>query len=166
MTATTVLFGWCRMPDVADARIYLAGAAAILEEYPQEVRDVIADPRTGTRLLKAFPSLHDLREACDKAYEPLERAIERQRASESHRKALPPPRDDTPQARKDALVEDWYKRSGPPRGRRGWDAPPSADQKYHAPMPAVRDGKHGSRVMAEIELRRARKETGPPPSSS
>ena len=114
-----MLFGWCRIPDdVGDARIYLVGAAAILDEYPPQVQQMICDPRTGTRLLKPFPSLHDLRAACERANEP----FERQDARNEHHKALPPPRraPRTPedQARIDALVSSARAAHGlPPEGR-------------------------------------------------
>ena len=59
------LFDWCLMPDVADPEAYLVGAAAIIGEYPQGVCDAIADPRTGTRVLKDRPTLSQIRRACD-----------------------------------------------------------------------------------------------------
>lgn len=126
MTATETLFAWCRMPDdVGDHRFYLAGAAAILDEYPQAVRDLISDPRTGTRLIKPFPSLHDLRAACDKAFEPIERDMERQAAAQraANTRALAGPdhrkRTVEEQARIDALVMETRKAFGlPPEGLR------------------------------------------------
>ena len=108
--ATELLFKWCRMPDVGDPRVYLAGVAAILDEYPQAVRDALADPRTGTRLLKPYPWMHDVRAACDKAYEPIERDIERKRAADSYRELLTyrrAPRTPEEQTRIDAQVAGW-----------------------------------------------------------
>lgn len=101
--ATDRLFAWCKMPDTGDPRVYLAGAAAIIAEYPQEVMDAIADPRTGTRVLKDYPSLRDIRAACEELNAPLEREAERPRSL-----SPPPRRPRTPeqQARVDAQVSD------------------------------------------------------------
>jgi hypothetical protein len=104
--AVNRLFAWCLMPQVHDAEVYLAGAVAILSEYPPAVMSTLADPATGTRVLKPYPSLHDLRRACDDLYAPIEREDERRQAHKSHiAGALPrPKRTPEQQARVDAQV--------------------------------------------------------------
>ena len=77
------------MPDVGDQEVYLAGAVAILAEYPSSVIDQIADPRSATLVLRDYPSLFALRNACEKINEPFQRQEDRlQRWSNSSR-ALP-----------------------------------------------------------------------------
>lgn len=104
------------MPDVHDPEAYLAGATAILAQYPPAVMTALADPVSGTRVLKDFPSLRDLREACDRLFEPIQREIERRHAQEQHRRELPAPRQRTPeeQARIDAQVRAWRRSQGLP----------------------------------------------------
>lgn len=148
MNAVDLLFSWCRMPDVPDARVYLAGAAAIFDEYPAQVGQILADPRTGTRLLKPYPSLHDLREACDLAYEPIGRAVARERAAASHRLGLAPPAKPD-QARRDEQVADYETRIKP--------VLQAAFQRIDpARLPVgPGDGRHIQRIAADLERRRA-----------
>lgn len=150
MNAVDLLFAWCRMPDVADPRVYLAGAAAIFDEYPSQVGQQLADPRTGTKLLKPYPSLFDIREACDRAYEPLERDIERQHAADSHRLGLAAPAKPDDQRREDQ-VEDYEKRIKPVLVAAFQTIP--AGRVERRP-----DGRHFERVKADLEARRARNE--------
>lgn len=163
MKATAVLFGWCRMPDVADPQIYLAGVAAILDEYPPQVGAVLADPRTGTRLLKPFPSLFDIRDACDKAYEPIERVIERERARESHFKGLAPPAKPE-QSRRDEQFIDYEQRIKPMLTA-------AIQPILTARVEPRPDDRHYARIKADLDARRARNEqaqssTDPPKESS
>lgn len=164
MKAAETLFGWCRMPDVADPRLFLAGAAAILDDYPQAVRDQMADPRSGTRLLKPFPSLHDIRAACDLAYEPIERELLRRRAAESHRLGLMAPAKPD-QATRDLQVIDYETRVKPLLTNVFKPVP-------KAPVEPRDDGKHAARIAHELALRKARNEqqdgasTDPPQQSS
>jgi hypothetical protein len=61
-----VLFGFYRRADANDPEIYVAGAAAILSEYPPEIVDYVCDPRTGlARKLKRLPTLAEISEACE-----------------------------------------------------------------------------------------------------
>lgn len=138
------------MPDVADPRVYLAGCAAILDDYPQAVRDQLADPRSGTRVLKPFPSLHDIRAACDKAYEPIERRIERERATASHYLGLAAPAKPD-QDRRDEQVADYEQRIKP--------VLISAFQRIPAaPVERRADGRHWNRIAADLAVRKARNE--------
>ncbi|MGH6878783.1 MAG: hypothetical protein ACREHV_15585 [Rhizomicrobium sp.] len=101
------LFDWCRMPDdVGDPKTYLAGAVAIIAEYPPIVGEKLSDPRIGTRLLGDFPTLSRLRKACDEIFAPLAREAEREMAHQSHIAGLLPRPKRTPeqQARIDAQV--------------------------------------------------------------
>lgn len=117
MVATDRLFGWCRMPDIGDPEIFLAGCAAILAEYPQAVRDAICDPRSGSRALKDYPSLRNIREACDRLYEPIGRELERKRSLQSFLPEPPrKPRTREEQARVDAQVATARALFGIPEG--------------------------------------------------
>jgi hypothetical protein len=162
MKATKLLFGWCRMPDVADPEIYLVAVTAILDEYPQEVRDAISDPRTGTRLLKPFPSPFDIRDACDKAYEPIERQIQRDRAREGNL-SLPAPAKPS-EARRDEQIADYEQRIKPVLVE-ALKPLPKVPQFYQRPN----DGKHFERVAADLAARKRPQEspsTDPPKQSS
>jgi hypothetical protein len=115
MEATARLFEWCLIPDVGDQEVYLAGTAAILDQYPRVVQQQISDPRTGTRYLGDRPTLSQIRKACDELFAPIERQAER----EIHR-MLPepkrPPRSPEQQAKIDAQIEEWKRISaGIPR---------------------------------------------------
>lgn len=94
------------MPDVGNAEVYLAGAVAIVAEYPIEVMEKLSDPRTGSRVLKDYPSLISIRHACGVLFEPMEREAERQAARHSHVAGYLPrsPRTPEQQARIDAQV--------------------------------------------------------------
>lgn len=164
MNAVDTLFSWCRMPDVADARVYLVGAAAIFDEYPSQVGQTLADPRTGTRLLKPFPSLFDIREACDAAYEPIGRQVARDRAAASHQLALAAP-GKPGQRRRDEQVIDYETRIQPLL-----EGTLNRALGGHVFVPTPSDGNHAARVTADLEQRRLRKRepdsTGPPHESS
>jgi hypothetical protein len=82
--AVRKIFEWCLMPDVGESnKTFLAGAVAIIAEYPPEVMEKLADPQTGTRVLKDRPSLAAIRKACDELFAPIIRQRARQAASES-----------------------------------------------------------------------------------
>jgi hypothetical protein len=94
------------MPDVGDPQVYLTGATAILADYPEEIMEQVADPRAATRVLRDYPSLHDIRLACDRLFAPIEREAERRAAHKSHVAGLlpRPPRTPEQQARIDAQI--------------------------------------------------------------
>lgn len=147
--------------DVGDPKAYLAAIAAILAGYPEAVQEmaVIGVPTRSSR-----PSLELIKSVCDELYEPMLRDLERAERTKSRFRALPrPPRSPAEQAAIDAQVAAVRKEFGIPD--RGLDPkpvhlPPSADAKYHAPVHQPRaDGKHALRVQAELDARRARRET-------
>jgi hypothetical protein len=98
------------MPDdIGDPKLYLAGATQILAEYPDEVIKAICTPASGTRLLPDFPTLRQLRVACEEAFAPIERQYEREQAQrDAMRGRLPPRLKRTPeqQAKVDAQVAE------------------------------------------------------------
>jgi hypothetical protein len=107
MEAVERLFGWCRMSDdVGNRRLFLAGAVAIVAGYSEEVAEKLSDPRTGTRAIRDYPALSDIRKACDLIFEPINRESERQEAHNSHVAGLlqKPPRTPEQQARIDTQV--------------------------------------------------------------
>lgn len=97
--AVAKLFTWCLLPDVNDTKSYLAGATLILSDYPAEVLERIADPGSGSRVLKDRPTLRELRLACDELFAPIEREWQR-RAIEEQRQAFLPRPMRTPEAQK------------------------------------------------------------------
>jgi hypothetical protein len=99
------------MPDTGDAETYLAGAVAIIAEYPRHVGEAFADPRSGTRYLRDYPTLSALRRACDDVYEPMKRDDERASIHYFPRELPRPPRTPEEQARVDASITDWKRRS-------------------------------------------------------
>jgi hypothetical protein len=116
IAATDRLFGWCRMADdVGDAKVFLAAVASILSDYPAAVMEAIADPRTGSRVLNDYPTISQIRQACDKLYEPIERQLERERY-----KALPEPtlrpRMSEEQARVEEQIAAFRRTFGIPEG--------------------------------------------------
>lgn len=154
MRAVDRLFAWCPRPDVGDTKVFIAGAVAIFAEYPVEVVEAIADPVRGTRLLKPYPSLFDLRRACELLYEPIERELERRQAHEDFLRGLPPPRASrTPeqQAAIDAEVAAARHELGippeglPPRGVQARALEPINPERVRA-------------VLADCEARRRRHE--------
>ena len=108
------LFDWCRMPDdLGDPKVYLAGATQILAEYPDEVIKAICTPASGTRLLPDFPTLRQLRDACEAEFAPIERHLARERAHADAVRELPrPKRTAEQQARIDAQVAEARRKLG------------------------------------------------------
>lgn len=106
---------------------------------------------SGTRLLKRYPDLHDIRDACDKAYEPIDRRHARDRAAQSHNLALAAPAK-SDQARRDEQFIDYETRIKPLL---------TSGPKLIDPVPAerVHDGKHWNRIAADLEARKARNNT-------
>jgi hypothetical protein len=148
------LFAWCRLPDVGDTEVYLAGAVAILAEYPPAVMTALADPRSGTRLLKDYPSLGDLRRACDAANAPFERELERERAKRSAARlaTLAPPRrarTAEEQARAELQVAAVRRQLGIPA--QGMPARSSQPR----PLPEI-SGERIARLRADLAARAAR----------
>jgi hypothetical protein len=135
------------LPDVADPRAFMIAATAIFAHYPAETWEgVLAE-------VKPRPELADIKAACERAYEPIERRTDRDRA----RLALPAPerlpRTSEQQAAIDAQVEAARLQLGMP------DALP---RRPDQPASDRHDGKHYQRIAADLEARRARKE-GPEP---
>jgi hypothetical protein len=87
MLRTRQLFQLCQVPDIGDPKAFVAGVVAILAEYPVEVMEQVTEP-SGIPSLTRRPYLADIRKACEEAYGPIERRIEREMAQ---RRALPEP---------------------------------------------------------------------------
>lgn len=155
------LFGWCQMPDAGDGRVYLAGAVGILMEYPPAVMEAIADPRTGTRVLKDYPTLSDLRGACDEFNGPFVREAERCAAHDNQLRLEPAsrlPRTPEQQARIDAQVSDRKMRL-----IRGGALAETERATRQAPFPAPpgdapMSSERQARLLADLAERKARNE--------
>lgn len=142
--------------DVGDPKAFIAAAATIFAAYPPEVWDAVNDPVRGITGKAARPALADIKKACDLAYEPIERDMERAQARRDYLRGLLPPRAQrTPeeQARVDAQVEETRRIFGVPQPK-AWVEPPARG-----------DGKHFERIKKDLEARRARNEATEPGAS-
>jgi hypothetical protein len=103
-------------------------------------------------LLKPYPLLHDIRAACERAYEPIERDMERARGAESHRLALVAPGKPS-EARRDDQIADYERRIKPLLTA-------SLDGNRIEPerIQSAPDGRHFARIAADLEQRKARNE--------
>lgn len=141
------------MPDAGDPKIYLAGAVAIVAEYPTAVMAALADPRSGTRVLKDYPSLSALRRACEALHEPIEREEEHAEAERRIAGTLAQiprlPRTVEQQAAVDAAVARARRSLGIPSG----GLPPRGMQAL-APSEIPPARRHA--LLAELEVRKAR----------
>lgn len=162
------LFNLLPPQDVLDPEAFLAATITAFAEYPIEVMATAATdiPQRTDRATLKF-----IRERLDIIYEPFERQLERDRAAQSHRLGLPPPstkRTPEQQARIDAQVEAARHQLGiTGNTKRVPVLPPSADLPITAPVHTTRnDGRHASRVMADLEQKRARRESTDPPKES
>jgi hypothetical protein len=149
MERTAELFSWCLIPDVADKKVYLAAVAAIFDEYPQRVACRLADPRSGSRMLRDYPSILQIRQACDELNAPFER--ERRRYPLLEREQPRAPRTPEEQARVDAQVVGWRKSAGVPEsGTRSRGI-------QRGPLPEISRARRAA-VAADREARKARKQ--------
>lgn len=95
----------------------MAGTVAIFATFPVEVMRAAVDPANGIPGRTDRPTLKVIKAVCEEIYAPIERRMERERALEEHRRALPPPREErTPeqQACIDASVADLKRRLAAP----------------------------------------------------
>lgn len=103
--------------DVSDPQAFIAGTIAIFASYPVEVMQAAVDPTNGIPGRTDRPTLKTIKAVCEEIYAPIERRIERERAAEEHRRALPPPRvERTPeqQARIEASVAELKRKLASP----------------------------------------------------
>lgn len=130
----------------------MTATVMIFSAYPPQVWEVVICPVRGIPGKTPRPTLADIKTACDVAYEPIERQIERERVAESHRRALAPPRaarSVEDQARIDQQVAETRRALGMP--------PEGVAPKGVQPPPLYRgDGKHAQRIAADLAARRQR----------
>ena len=95
---TLLLLGCYRRSDVGDPEIFTRAVIAVFMRYPESVVVPVTEPATGLPAkLKWLPSIAEIREACERAMEPILRQRERERIEDEWRRALPaPPRDARP----------------------------------------------------------------------
>jgi hypothetical protein len=102
--AADALFRFCTPVDVGDPRAFLAAVIGIFMPYPTEVMEAVADPVRGLPSRVKRPDLVDIRRACEEAYAPIERRLERERAIEQQRRLLETPRDPAERPTKEDLL--------------------------------------------------------------
>jgi hypothetical protein len=106
------------MPDVGDPETYLAGVITILSEYPVEVMNALSDPRMGSRVLRDYPTISQIRQACEILYKPIageEERAHRKRLAEKTRELPRPPRTPEDQQRIDEMIDAWRRSRGIPQ---------------------------------------------------
>jgi len=106
------------MPDVGNPEVYLAGVIAIFSQYPVEVINTLSDPCTGSRMLRDYPTICQIRRACDVLYEPIAREEERanyKRLAEKTRELPRAPRTLENQRRIDETIDAWRRSRGIPQ---------------------------------------------------
>lgn len=150
--------------DVGDPEMFIAGIASIFAQYPPELVEIAIDPAKGIPSLlrsRDLSELANIKRACDKLYEPIEDRIERERASKSHRLALPAPSEpvtDESRARVAAMLAEAKEVLGPPlRKDHRAKGPIAFEMNGKLTLrPKDMDGKHASRIADDLEKRRAR----------
>ena len=162
--------------DVGNPKVFIAGITAIFASYPVEVMEAAVDPVKGIPARTDRPTLKLITEVCEEIYDPIRRRAEyedRQRARDSAPALLPrPPRSAAQQAVIDAQVASARSALGiPPAGLKKYREllppsaeipmlPPSAEMPMLPPSadsPTLRDdGKHASRIAADLAARAAR----------
>jgi hypothetical protein len=99
--AVNELFRFCELPSGGEPEAFLAAAIAIAAKFPVEVLRVAFDPVDGLPSRMRRPHLSDIRLACEKAYEPIQGALDRERT----RALLAPPAPDS--AEDKAKMKAW-----------------------------------------------------------
>jgi hypothetical protein len=101
--AVDELFKFCELPDTGDPEAFLAAAIGIAAQFPLEVPLIAFDPINGLPSRMRRPALCDIRSACEAAYDPIARRLEREKIAieqAERRLALEGPRLTPEQIRK------------------------------------------------------------------
>jgi hypothetical protein len=139
--------------DVGDPEAFIAGAVAILAEFPPEVMECAVHPVHGIPKRTDRPTLKMIHDSCAEHYARIERDETRRRVREEIESSREPPRKPrTPgqQAAIDAQVAAIRQQLGIPEGglqRRGVQAPPMRHDPERTKM-----------LLAELAARKARNE--------
>lgn len=146
-----ILFSAYRKADYADVDGFMAQLGAVLSAYPKQVVVHVTSPLTGIqRRLKFPPTIAEIVEACEEVYVPIRRAMGREQARRDAARALPGPfrrRTAEEQERIDSQVAEVRQKLGMPQPKT-WIEPLKES-----------DGKHALRVAADLDRRRAMRET-------
>lgn len=87
-----ILLGCYRTGDANDPDTYVRAVTAVLSEYPIEVVKVVCDPRMGLPAKsKWLPTIFELKDACETAMVPIDRARREREAIEQRKRALAKP---------------------------------------------------------------------------
>jgi hypothetical protein len=69
-----------RTGEANNPEVFVTAIAATLARYPDQVIYDVTDPRTGIpSKISWMPTIKDVREACDRAYAPIQQQVERER---------------------------------------------------------------------------------------
>lgn len=75
---TQLLLDCYRTGQANNPEVFVTAVAATLARYPDQVIYDVTDPRTGIpSKISWMPTIKDIREACERAYEPIKEEIER-----------------------------------------------------------------------------------------
>lgn len=79
--------GCYRKDEVADPQIYSAAVIAVLEEYSDEIVQIVTDPRTGLpSRCQWFPTIKEVRDACEELKDSMAEKYRRDRQLEAQLK--------------------------------------------------------------------------------
>jgi hypothetical protein len=131
--------------DVGDPRAFLAAVIGIMMEFPIEVMETVVDPVRGLPSRVRRPTLPHIREACEAAYEPIARRLQRERVLRDRQLLLAPP----PPGPKMTIAEMEAKLGHPLGG---------ALRRIETAAVARNDGGHAARAAADLAARKVRRE--------
>lgn len=75
--AALTLLGCYRTGDAHDPQIYITAVIAVLSDYPQDIIDMVVDPRGGLpSKVKWLPTIAEIKAACEEIAAPRRRVVE------------------------------------------------------------------------------------------
>lgn len=131
---------FCEPMDVGEPKAFLAAVIGIFMEFPIEVMELVADPVRGLPSRVRRRHLTDIRQACEDAYAPIARQLQRERVAVDRKLLLAPPAPGPKMT-----IAEMEAKLGHPLGN-SLRRLSSVDKEYAA------------RVAADLESRRIRRE--------
>ena len=148
-----LLLGSFRTGDATDPEVYAGAVIAVLADYPDDVIELVVDPRSGLpSRMNWLPTIAEIKSACEDIHGPRRRMAEWDTEAAKlieGRKTLAITDGRTPEqikAYRAAQVDEALKHLGPGL-RKGYTRHDG-------------DGKHAQRVAADLAMRKARQEAG------
>ena len=105
------LVGSFRVGEAEDGEVLTRGLTAMLGSYPEFVVRAVCDPRSGLPATsKFFPTLYEVRSACEAKMRPLVEAEARRRREREVEEERRAPVSDADSARRKAFIAEWRMR--------------------------------------------------------